>query len=413
MLGNERSRISTTPKPRNIEVPPLIAMPGTDSFEGFHRPDGQIGTRNRLLVLSITGLTGPSARRISACLPGSLVVDYPYDSGPLGDDRESQDRALVGFAVNPNVGAVLIVSANPPRADDLAGRIVAGGKPIEVVVMDDRGHDAVTLTEHGIRLGARLTKEISAQRRRQAPLSSLYLGLECGRSDPSSGLVANPLMGLIADRLIDLGGTAIIGESTEWLGAEHLLAERAISEDVGRQIIDAVTARERAAIDGGRDLTGDNPGPTNIAAGLSTIEEKSLGNIAKSGNRPIQSLIQWAERPDGPGMHLMDAPAYAPESLSGFAAAGCQLMIFSTGVGNSFVNSISPTIKISANPETCERLQEQLDFKCPDVFVGKNTLDAAADDLMKVLVDVASGTLTWGEIHGEGAEAFSRMGASL
>ena len=401
------------PEPQIIEVPVLITMPGTDSFEGFHRPDGQIGTRNRLLVLSVTGLTGPSARRISACLPGSLVVDYPYDSGPLGDDRESQDRALVGFAVNPNVGAVLIVSANPPRADDLAGRILAGGKPIEVVVMDDCGHDAVTLTEHGIRLGARLTKEISAQRRRQAPLSSLYLGLECGRSDPSSGLVANPLMGLIADRLIDLGGTAVIGESTEWLGAEHLLAERAVSEDVGRQIIDAVTAREQATIDGGRDLTGNNPGPTNIAAGLSTIEEKSLGNIAKSGSRPIQSLIQWAERPDGPGMHLMDAPAYAPESLSGFAASGCQLMIFSTGVGNSFVNSISPTIKISANPETCERLQKQLDFKCADVFVGKNPLDAAADDLMKVLVDIASGTLTWGEIHGEGAEAFSRMGASL
>ncbi len=239
-------------------VPVLITMPGTDSFEGFHRPDGQIGTRNRLLVLSVTGLTGPSARRISACLPGSLVVDYPYDSGPLGDDRESQDRALVGFAANPNVGAVLIVSANPPRADDLAGRILAGGKPIEVVVMDDCGHDAATLTEHGIRLGARLTKEISAQRRRQAPLSSLYLGLECGRSDPSSGLVANPLMGLIADRLIDLGGTAVIGESTEWLGAEHLLAERAVSEDVGRQIIDAVTAANR------RPSTGAVTSPATI-----------------------------------------------------------------------------------------------------------------------------------------------------
>ncbi len=319
----------------------------------------------------------------------------------------------MGLALNSNVGAVLLISANPPAAEELAQEIAKSGKPTELITLNDCGHDAVTLTERGLRAGAKLVKEISTYRRETVPVSNLYIGLECGRSDPSSGLVANPLVGLIADCLVDAGATAIIGESVEWLGAEHLLANRAATPEVGQTILDTVDAIEQAAINSGIDLTGHNPDPTNIAAGLSTIEEKSLGNIAKSGSRPIQSLVKWAEPPQDPGLHLMDAPSYAPESLTGFAASGCQLLLFTTGVGNSFVNSISPTIKVSGNPESCERLQEQLDFKCLEVFVGEQSIEDAAGELQDVVLDIASGTWTWGEILGEGGEAFSRFGAAL
>ncbi len=391
-------------------------MPFAETFDGYLRPDGSVGVRNHLLVMSVTGLTGPTARRIAAAVTGALVVDYPYGTAamvPKPGDGDIQDRALVGFGTNPNVGAVLVIGANPPRTDALADRIAACGKPVRAITLDECGHDAITLTERGVRLAAELSVEISHVRREPAPISALYLALECGRSDPSSGLVSNPLMGLIADALVDLGGRAIIGETTEWLGAEHLLAARAVSDNVREDILAAARRREQLAIAAGIDLTGNNPDPTNIAGGLSTIEEKSLGNIAKSGSRPIQSVVRWAEAVTGPGMHLMDAAAYAPESLSGFAASGAQLVLFSTGVGNSFVNSISPTIKISANPETCERLKQQLDFTCPDVFRGSKTLEQAANELGAVIVDAASGTRTWGEVMGEGSEVFTRLGESL
>lgn len=384
-----------------------------DSFDGFVRSNGSVGVRNYLLVLSNTGLTGPTARRISDGLLNSIVVDYVYNTGPVGEDGAAQERAILGLALNPNVGAVLLISANPPRAEALAQSISQTGKPVELITLDECGHDAVTLTERGLRTGANLLKKISARRREAVPVLNLFVGLECGRSDPSSGLVANPLIGVIADRLIDAGAKAIIGESIEWLGAEHLLANRAATPEVGQTILDAVNALEQTAIDVGIDLTGHNPGPTNITAGLSTIEEKSLGNIAKSGSRPIQSLVKWAEPPKCPGIHLMEAPSYAPESLTGFAASGTQLLLFTTGVGNSFVNSISPTIKVSGNPESCERLQEQLDFKCPEVFTGDRAIEDAAEELFGVVLDIASGTKTWGEILGEGGEAFSRFGASV
>ena len=225
-------------------------------------------------------------------------------------------------------------------------------------------------------------------------------------------MVANPLIGRIADRVVDLGGVAMIGETTEWLGAEHLLAA---GEDAGDRGGDpgAAERREAMAVAAGIDLTGNNPGATNIAAGLSSIEEKSLGAIAKSGSRPISGVLRYGERPDGAGLYLMDAPAYAPESLGGFTAAGSNLILFSTGVGNSYVSALAPTIKLSGNPETCARIGEQLDFDAGAVFTGETGIEEAADALFATLLDIASGSLTWGEVLAEGDEVISRFGAVL
>lgn len=383
------------------------------TFQGYYRPDGRIGIRNRLLVLSVGGLTGPACRRIAAGLRDVACVVLPYEAGLVGEDKAVHDRAALGLAAHPNIGATLLIGDNPAVLAALAEGLVARKAAFVVLSMDDCGNDTFALVERGLRAGAELIQTMSRQRRATAPLSALLVGLECGRSDPSSGLISNPLLGRVADRIVDAGGTAMLGETTEWLGAEHLLAARARSPQVAADIVAAVKRREQAAVDAGFDLLGRNPTPTNMASGLTTIEEKSLGSTAKSGARPIEGVLGYAETPARPGLWVMDAPAYAPESLTGFVAAGAQVILFTTGVGNSYVSALAPTLKVSANPESCARLGGQIDFRADAALTGQEEPEAQADGLLATLEGVASGTLTWGEILGEGDEVVSRFGAAL
>ncbi len=383
------------------------------TFLGYPRDSGPAGIRNYLLVLSIAGLTGPAARRVARCLPGARLVSMPFGSGLLGEDQAQHLRALAGFGCNANVGAVLLIGSDPPKIAALEKQISATGKPVVSVCLDDCGHDALTLTDRAIRAGARLRRDLSRQRRVPVPLSQLFVGLECGRSDPSSGMVANPLIGKLTDVLIGHGASAVFGETLEWLGAEHLLARRAATPAVADALLQSVLRREQLAACQGVDLLGNNPGPTNIAAGLSTIEEKSLGAIAKSGTSPVTGVLSYAQAAPAPGLYAMDAPAYSPESLSGFVAAGAQLLLFSTGVGNSYVSALAPTIKLSANPAAADRLHQQLDFDASSVFRGERALTEAAQDLLALVIDIASGTLTWGEVLDEGDEVVSRIGEAL
>jgi altronate dehydratase large subunit len=331
----------------------------------------------------------------------------------MGRDHAVYFAAVHALATHPNVGATLVVGDNPNLVAEVAAAAEKRGTPCIGLSMDSCGHDAVRLTERGLREGARLAVDISRLRREPAPLSALTIGLECGRSDPSSGLVANPLLGLIVDRLAEAGGRAIIGETLEWLGAEHLLMPRARTPAAAEAIRAAVAAREKTAIAAGIDLMGNNPSPTNIAAGLSSIEEKSLGNIAKSGSGPIEGVIAYGAAPPAPGLWVMDAPAYAPESVTGFVAAGAQLILFTTGVGNSYVSLMAPTLKLSANPAACGALGEQLDFDASAAFAGRESAAVAADKLQRRMLDIASGQATWGEVLKEGDEVVSRFGPAL
>ena len=383
------------------------------TFAGFSRPDGSVGTRNHLLVLSVTGLTMSAARRIGQILPGVRVIAPPYGSGIIGEDEVLRQRLFQGFACHPNVGAVLLLGAKPPEVQKFAACIKSTRKPMESLILDDCGNDTLTLTEHGVRAAAHLMRGLSRASRKPTSLSALFVACECGRSDPSSGLVSNPLTGMIADAVVDAGGRAVIGETMEWFGAEHVLEPRAATPAVAEAIRVAVRRRIQRAVDNGMDLIGNNPGPTNISAGLSTLEEKSLGAVAKAGSRVIQGVLDHGEAPPGRGLWLMDQPWYAPESLSAMTAAGAQITLFTTGPGNGFASLLSPTIKISANPETCARLPEQIDFDTSAVFLGKTTLEEAAKALLDLVVEVSSGMLTFGEIMGEGEEVQSRMGASL
>jgi len=382
-------------------------------FNGYKRKDGSVGIRNKLLIISITGLTGPTSRKISSFLQGSLFVDNPYGGGVIGDDNLRQENAIIGFCKNPNIAAVLIISADPPKGNFIKSKLKKLEKPVSLLTLDECNHDGIKLFEKGLRAGAKLIKEISNYRREKVSLKKLMIGLECGRSDPSSGIISNPIMGLVSDKLVYLGGSVILGETIEWLGAEHLLIKRAVSNKIKNKIMNSLNSQMNFAKSRNINLLGNNPGFQNIEAGLSTIEEKSLGNVAKSGTSKIQDVIDWGEQPREKGLNLMHAPSYAPESLSGFSSAGCQLILFSTGVGNSFNNHIAPTIKFSANPTACEKLSEQLDFKCSDVIQEKKSLQNSSKELWELIIDICSGSLTWGEVLTESSEVFSRIDKSL
>jgi altronate dehydratase large subunit len=384
------------------------------TFLGFPRRSGRTGTRNRLLVLGVNGLVAATAARIASAVPGAKLVVTPYGRGQFGPDKECHFRQLVGIGANANNGAVLIIGVDRKAAEEVANGIATrSSAPTEVLTLDDTHEDALALAALGVRAGAKLAREISQARRRPTPVSELYLGLECGHSDASSGLAANPLAGALADRLVDAGGTAVIGETIEWLGAEHALRHRGAAPETGEAIVRAVATREAAVTAAGVDLLGNNPGEENIRGGLSTIEEKSLGAIAKAGSRPIKELLPFAEPPRQTGLHLMDGPSFSPESMTGFVASGTQMILFTTGPGNSYCSLLAPTIKISANPAAHLRVESQLDFNASGVFEGRETLEDAADRLFDAMIEFASGTLTWGEATGEGAECFTRIGASL
>ena len=382
-------------------------------FAGYRRADGRVGVRNHVLVLSPTGLTSAAAARVSALVRGTICVTSGYGRGQVGADARLHQASLLGLASHPNVAAVLLLCAGADIATAYARGLEASGKPVVALSLADVGEDALAMVDAGVRAATRLVRAASTLRREPCALGELCVAVECGHSDATSGVVCNPLCGLLCDRIVDAGGQALFSETVEWTGAEHLLARRAVNAEVGEAIVRAVMSRERAVRDAGADIRAQNPGPQNVAGGLSTIEEKALGAIAKGGRHPIRGLLGAAERPQGPGLYLMDTPYFSPESITAMVAGGAQIVLFTTGAGNSYCSLVAPTLKVSAHPQTCERLREQIDIAAADVTSGHASLDAAAARALGQLLDVASGSLTFGEIVGEGAEVVSRLGASM
>jgi len=380
---------------------------------GYRRANGRVGIRNHVLVLGINGLAARSAERIAGAVRGCICVATPAGRGHVEPDLTCQIDQLVGLGRNPNVAAVLVVGVDAKTAELIAHRIGEAGKPVETVTFAETGEDMLAVLDKGIRKVALLIQQASLERREAFGIAELVVGIECGHSDATSGIVSNPVVGKAVDRLVDCGATVILGETVEWLGAEHRLATRARTPAVGEAIMNAVRQREAMVAASGHSLTWNNPGEENIQGGLSTIEEKALGAVIKSGSRAIDGVLAIAEVPRSPGLYLMDGPSFSPESLTGFAASGAQIMLFTTGPGNSFVNMIAPTIKITAQPETAQRLIHQIDFDASAVLSRGESLEAEGERLMEKIGDVACGTLTWGEVLGEGLEVLTRIRGSL
>jgi len=372
------------------------------SILGYVRSDGKVGIRNHLLVMSTVICSSFVARRIADQVQGAVAIENPFGCGQLEPDLEITRRTLVNTAKNPNVGGVLVVGlgCEQIQADDLVREIEKTGKPVEKVVIQEEDGGTPAAIEKGVRLLRKMAEEVLSQRPEEVDMSNLVLGVECGGSDATSGLASNPVVGYVADRVVDLGGTVILSETPEMIGAEDILANRAVSREVGERIVRTVRRWVELAASYNVDLVGTQPAPGNIAGGISTIEEKSLGAIIKGGSRPVQGMVDYAEEVRGKGLWLMDTPGYDIMSVVGMVAGGATLVIFTTGRGTPTGNPIAPVIKVTANPQTARKMRENIDFDASTVTLGQETIEQAGERLFRLVIDVARGKPTRAELLG-------------
>ncbi|QIE56198.1 UxaA family hydrolase [Pikeienuella piscinae] len=381
-------------------------------FLGYRRDDGSVGIRNHVVVLSAMDTANPTAQRIASSVRGAVPITISFGRGQIGFDYEMTVRALAGLGANPNVAAVLVVSLEPTSAERVAAPIAATGKPVEIITLMGEG-GSINATARGVRWVAEQTFAASRKRREPCPVSSLIVGVECGGSDTTSGLASNPAVGAMADLLVDAGGSVILSETSEWMGGEHLLAERTADSDVAKRIIEAVERVEQDAHERGVDIRGQQPTADNIRGGLTTIEEKSLGAILKGGTRPVADFLEYCERPRKPGLNLMDTAAPAAESITALSAGGCQMILFSTGQCNQLGAPLSPTLKVSGNATTLSRMTDHIDIDVGNLLSGETSLQETGARVMRAAMEVASGGLTRAEIFSEEVTTISRFERSL
>jgi len=381
-------------------------------FQGYRRADGRVGVRNLVAVLSAMDNTNPSAQRIGQMVAGTIVLSTPFGRTQIGRDFEMTIKTLSEIGAHPNIASVLVLSLSLDSGADIAARIRASGKRVETLGLHECG-SALALSVEGARMAAEMVVAASDMEREPCAFSDLVVAVECGGSDTTSGLASNPTVGLFADHFIDAGGTIILSEPAEFIGAEHILAGRAENPADADRIRAMVRWFEDEAAKEGVDMRGTNPTPDNMAGGLTTLEEKSLGAIAKGGSRPVVEVIDYADRPSRRGLVIMNTPSAACESMTGLVGGGAQIVIFSTGRGNAIGAPVAPTIKISGNPNTLAAMRENIDVDVSGIIDGGSSLEASADQLWDAAWRVASGRLTRCEVLGEEQLSVSRFGPSV
>ncbi len=370
-------------------------------FWGYGRSDGSVGTRNYVGILSTVICANEVAENISRQVAGTTAFLHHQGCCQTPIDIERVNDVLVGLGKNPNVAAVLLVSLGCESTDveKVAAAIAESGKRVEIVVIQEIG-GAAKAAAQGILISQAMAVEASEQRRDLFPLSELVLGLKCGSSDTTSGLSSNPAVGVLSDLVVEAGGTSILGEVTEFIGAEHLLAKHAKDEETERKIIELVDRMEQRAIQMGFDIRGGQPTGGNIKGGLTTIEEKSLGAIAKAGTAPIQAVYEYGVKPGVKGLVVMDSPGREPEILTGLAAAGANVIAFTTGRGAPQGFPFVPVIKLTGNENTWKNLRDHMDVSVVSIMEGTETLAEAGKRLLSETIEVASGKRTKAEISG-------------
>jgi altronate dehydratase large subunit len=374
------------------------------SFLGYARPDGSAGIRNHVLVIP----GGLLAAKICNFVAGTTtILTSDSGSGRTSQDRETIARTLIGLGRNPNVAAVIVLSSSPgagyPELSPtrLADEIATSGKQVELIDVA-REEGTFRAFEKGVVLAREMVRQASMLRRQPFDLSHLTLGVKCGASDTTSGLAGNPAIGNLFDRIVEAGGTTFFGETTEIIGAEHIVARRGVNEEVSKRILAAAMETEERAKATGEDIRTVNPVPANIAGGISTLEEKSLGAIHKSGSAPIQGVLQYGERPAGKGLYFVDNWMSMGSIFAGYAASGAQLVIFQLGGGGWPGNDllfpstavISPLMWTTANPRTLAMAENSIDFYSGTIIQGEQTIEEAGERLLHTVLDIASGTLT-------------------
>ena len=381
---------------------------------GFRRPDGLFGIRNHLLILPTSVCATTVAANIAAQVPGAVAIANQHGCCQLGADYEQTLRTLIGMGRNPNVGAVLVVGMGCEGIPILhtAEEIAKSGKPVQSLIIQEHGGTLKT-TALGVQIAAQMARTLSMLKREEAPLSELSLGVECGGSDFTSGLAANPAAGTASDLVVKAGGTAMLSETTEFIGAEHVLAKRAKSPEVAAKLLGIVKETELRARQLHVDLRDGQPTPGNIAGGISSIEEKSLGCIYKAGHSTIQDILAYGEAPQGKGLYVMDTPGQDVESMVGMLAGGIQIIVFTTGRGTPTGSPIAPVIKVTANADTYRNMADNIDLDLSPILSGAETIEDSGRRIFKEIIEVANGKLTKSESLGHQEFGIFRIGPTF
>ena len=369
-------------------------------FWGYRRPDGRVGTRNHVLILATVGCAAETARLAAEGLCGAVSFVNQNGCGESSKNLRRTRDVLIGLAAHPNVYGVVAIGLGCEinRMDDFLAELKARtDKPVEALLIQEEGGTIETVAK-AKKIARRMIIEASMCRREECDLSELILGVECGGSDATSGLVSNPVMGLVSDRVVAEGGTAMFSETVEMIGAEHILARRAATPEVGQKILDDVRFREDEQIAAGEDVRKTQPSPGNKDGGITTLEEKSLGCIHKGGHTPVVDMIDCAHAPTKKGLVLMDTPCYDMLSVTAKAAGGAQLIVFTTGRGNAIGNPVVPVMKVTANGDTYRKLSDNIDLDMSPVLERDMSLEEMADITLRQIVDTLSGRLTSAEV---------------
>lgn len=367
-------------------------------LKGFLRPNGKIGFRNHFLVVPTVICATRTAEEIASNFPNVVYLHNQHGCNHMKDDEKKVVNVLKGMASNPNVAGVLFVGLGCETIPTMKifESVRAAGKPVECLIIQEEGGTLKTI-EKGVRILQRMMEQYEIKEV-ETDLSSVTVAIECGGSDTTSGIASNPVVGYVADRLVDLGATVVFSETTEIIGAEHLLIKRAVNEEVAKKLLELVSRCEQSALAGGEDIRGVNPTPGNITGGLTTLEEKSLGAIYKAGTKPLKGVLEYAEPIPTGGLYFMDSPGHDVESISGMVAGGAQVVIFTTGRGTPTGCAIAPVIKVTANAKTYSRMSDNIDVDVSDVLEGKTTIQQAGERLFQKLIEVLNGKLTKSEM---------------
>jgi altronate dehydratase large subunit len=361
------------------------------SFKAFARADGTVGARNHVAILPTVscanGVVAAIAREVAEAVP----LYHSHGCGRGGHDLGIHFRALEGLGKNPNVGALLMVGlgCEVTKCEFLAPAVAATGKPLETIEIQSEG-GSLRAAEKGAEIARKLLRQVGRDERVTVGMDQVVLGLKCGGSDSLSGVTANPAAGEVADRVVEAGGTAIMTENTEMIGTTHILERRASSEEVASRVREMVAGAEARTREIMGPLASLVIAPGNMEGGMSTIREKALGCIAKAGTSRIAQVVDYAEAPTSRGLVFMDGPGYDADSMTGLAAAGVQVMLFTTGRGNPIGYPIVPVIKIASNTRLFTSMEQDMDLDA-QALLENGTPGSAADEIESLLARVLSG----------------------
>lgn len=372
-------------------------------ISGYKRENGRYGIRNYLLILPASVCSSDTAKRIADNIDGAISIPNQHGCCQIGDDYLNTVRTLVGFAKNPNVGAVLIVGLGCEgiQAGVLKEQIEESGKPVEAITIQQEGGTIKAIAK-GTEIASRLAAYVRKQQKVEFDISELVLGLECGGSDPTSGLASNPTIGVASDKLVSLGGSSILSETTEVIGAEHLIAARFEDVKAREKFLQMVKNVEAHSAASGNDLREGQPTPGNKEGGLTTIEEKSLGCMHKAGNSPFTGVLEYGEEipHDKKGLYFMDSPGQDIDSITGMVASGAQIIVFSTGRGTPTGSPIAPVIKITGNTGTYNNMIDNIDINAGKIITEGVSLPDMGEELFDLMVRVCNGEPTKAEALG-------------